>query len=231
MPKKLRVRKELKVLFLDIDGVLNSRQYDQETTYRRQAQWKLVGFLRNLALTLNVKVHRQLVPWLKDHGMTQAAGWAESRSFYYLTDLCQLDPTPCASLRMIMDQVPDLQVVISSDWRRWGDFLWKKALGKHGIDLSRIISVTPNHGEYGDGERVPIRLSSEPQRGHYIQAWLNKHHRVKTFVILDDRSDMYDLSYRLVQTNDSDGLLRSEAFKAVAMLKMPPQKKEEEQGE
>jgi hypothetical protein len=90
-----------------------------------------------------------------------------------------------------------VRVVISSAWRVGMKFnLLVDALAKAcEISPSYFIGVTG-------------RSARGPQRGHEIQAWLDAHPEVTTFMILDDDNDMVftPLLDSLVQTSWSLGL-------------------------
>lgn len=108
-------------------------------------------------------------------------------------------PVHVAVLNAIILTV-DARVVISSTWRRHYQEMLEE-LQKAGLK-GEILGATP----YLPGE----------QRGTEIQAWLNEHPEVESFVILDDDVDMGDLREYLVKTDTQDGLLAThipEVFK------------------
>lgn len=132
----------MKIIFLDIDGVLNSRKCYKEHQH----------------------------PPLNPYGQL---------------DLC---PIYCERLGSFLNQNPDIQIVVSSSWRRVNSLgqLKQKLSDALGINPDRIIDTTPALGI---------------ERGHEIQFWLDKQsERPLSFCILDDDDDMEHLSIALVQT-------------------------------
>ena len=115
-----------------------------------------------------------------------------------------LDEECVTILKRITDDT-DAAIVISSSWKyshKLNQF--QDMLGKFGI--SRVIGVTPNL----DGDWV---------RGQEIEKWIKENPSTKSFVILDDDSDMEPLMERLVQTDCEFGLTDKDADKAIDMLK------------
>lgn len=79
-----------------------------------------------------------------------------------------------ANFQFVLDQYPDVKVVISSTWRNLFTLEWLKAkLQSYHIDSSRVIGITPEDTLGGD-------------RGREIQWWLNKHKEVTHYIIIDD---------------------------------------------
>jgi hypothetical protein len=113
-----------------------------------------------------------------------------------------LDPQAVARLNRIAERT-QAKIVISSTWRI--------------IDpLERILDILQSHGFKGEiVGKTPV-LSGP--RGHEIQAWVTEHREVKSFVILDDRSDMDGVSKRLIQTTMADGLLDRHVEPACTVL-------------
>ena len=100
------------------------------------------------------------------------------------------------------------KIILSSDWRYDreppydADFLeLKNKLLEHGI---KIHGYTPIY--YGQ------------DRGFEINAWLNSHPKVKKFVILDDRCDMFPVKHRLVRTDPNIGLTDEDVEEAIWLL-------------
>ncbi len=113
-------------------------------------------------------------------------------------------PSSVEALNHIL-KVSGAQIVISSAWRigRTIEEL-RTIFNDQGIDGSKIIGLTP---------------ILRDKRGHDIDSWLKTARLpVKSFVIIDDNSDMEHHIGRLVQTTFEDGLEMSHAEKAIAML-------------
>ena len=78
-----------------------------------------------------------------------------------------------ATFQMLLDQYPDVKIVVSSTWRMIFtlDQLREK-LNEYHVDGSRIIDKTGQ--DYGGN------------RGVEIQNWLDNHPEVKHYIIIDD---------------------------------------------
>jgi hypothetical protein len=97
-------------------------------------------------------------------------------------------------------------LVISSAWRQHGLGYCKRFLQGLGVDSERVIGLTGT--ENGD-------------RGHQIQAYLNREPQIKQFVILDDWSDMGNLMNKLVKCSSFVGLTAKDVDLAVEILNQP----------
>jgi hypothetical protein len=119
----------------------------------------------------------------------------------------QFSPEACKNLNDLLTQEPDLNIVISSSWRKLGMDQCKRTLDKNGIDSSRVIDLTGN----------------EPEgRGKEIQDWLDRHPEVTSYVVLDDESsDMPKLLDRLVKPDRYIGLTKENVQQALDILKTP----------
>ena len=155
----------MKVLFLDIDGVLNSEQ--SAIYYNR----------------LNV----------------------ENGGFNDFS--C---PIARSNLHSILEELPDLKIVVSSTWRL-GETLesMRGVLAQLAlIKPDRVIGMTPS-------------LRGGKVRGDEIQAWLDANPGVERFVIVDDDSDMAHLMNSLVQTSWRHGLMRKDAVEIINRFYAP----------
>lgn len=112
----------------------------------------------------------------------------------------------CKNFQSLLDQVPDLKIVISSSWRHLGIDQCKQTLASNGIDSSKVIDIT------GD----------EPgERGGQIKAYLARNPQITHYVIIDDESDFTGLMDRLVKTNPHVGFTEADGKKALDILKKP----------
>lgn len=153
----------MKVVFLDVDGVLNSAAY----LYAAER------------------------------------AWPEGTPFEGNQHL-ELDPPAVARLNRIVRE-SGAKVVISSSWR----------FGNTPAEMQEILRRRGFEGEVvGDTPRD----GHGAVRGLEIQAWLDGHPGVESFVILDDDSDMAHLAPRHVRTRFSDGLLDEHVDAALAAL-------------
>lgn len=121
-------------------------------------------------------------------------------------DKCLYCPIAVSNLGWLLEELPDLKIVVSSSWRillPWHELmrlLTEKAL----IPADRIIGKT-DELDYHESKLV---------RGDEIQKWLDENTMkfgVESFAIIDDDSDMAHLKPYLVQTTSNDGLTFTKA--------------------
>lgn len=156
----------MKILFLDIDGVLNS-----------------VAFTKTI-------VRRSLI-----------------------ADPATIDPQAVALLQNFLNQYSDLKIVISSTWRKAHTLSELKNILLHsGLNSDLIIEYTP--------------VVHNAPRGAEIKQWLQTQNFKSNFpvtgiAILDDDTDMAELSPFLVQTNVEVGLQPADLPKVATTLQKP----------
>lgn len=177
----------MRLLFLDIDGVLNSAQSARLHARERE------------------RAKRGEPAWL------DALGRRALRD----DEFC---PIACSNLLTILEEFPDLYIVVSSSWRfgRTVDEL-KEVLAKAGIPKDRVIDKTP----YLSGK----------QRGVEIAHWMLQNtkvppgsimipiYQVSKWVILDDDSDMIGVRSHFIKTDYQVGLDFITARKVIDFLK------------
>lgn len=83
----------------------------------------------------------------------------------------------------------------------------------------RILTMLREHGF--SGEVVGKTPTLYGSRGGEIRAWLEGHHEVTSFVILDDRSDLEPLEVHHVHVDAQDGLLDAHVDAACVLLEDP----------
>lgn len=150
----------MKVLFLDIDGVLNSERYYHSD------EWK------NISSKIN--------------------NGEQKYSPHFLIDKKSIEV-----LNNLIKSMPDLSIIISSTWKRYGRYeQTKEYLIQNGFRFeSQIIDCTPELN------------SLKYCRGDEIQLWLNKHLDVSNYCIIDDDNDMLSTQLEnFVQINSEVGL-------------------------
>lgn len=152
----------MRVIFLDIDGVLNS----------------VSSFIYNNRLNLlglsDILTHQSLCP------------------------------IACSNLQYILEEVPDLKVVITSTWRKYHSLdELRNMFSKNTISSEKVIDATPAVSRY---------------RGEEIESFLNIHPEVTEFVILDDDTDMKPYRHRLVKTDSRNGLTFVDAENVIKMF-------------
>lgn len=107
----------------------------------------------------------------------------------------------------------DARICVSSTWRKHDNHLMR-LFEQLGMDMKRRwIGETP----VLESQRASGMWTS-PARGEEIKAWLDEHKEVSCFAIVDDNSDMGELSDRLVLTNGLTGMQQQDADKFVALL-------------
>lgn len=167
----------VRVIFLDLDGVLNSRDYMEN--------------------------RRRIPRPTRDH----------------------VDAVTVPRLNAITDRT-GAKIVISSTWRlqprpyRYPGPVeeLQRVLSAHGV-TGEIIGTTPwFHNQYSDDPEDDTGVVAGKERGHEIQAWLDRNPGVSSFVILDDDSDMVHLAHRHIKTSFALGLLDEHVERAVVML-------------
>lgn len=121
----------------------------------------------------------------------------------------------CANVQSILDKDPNVRIVVSSSWRRWGTEELRKILKEQGIDSTKVIGVTESEGGW-----VP------DNRAKQIKHWLKAHPEVKDFAVVDDYP-LPELDAHAVKTNGYVGLTPKDAETALKMLDGESQKKKE----
>ncbi len=115
------------------------------------------------------------------------------------------DPIACSNLQYILEELPDVQVVVSSTWRKFKTLSALQEIFKtNNILPERMIGTTPE--------------SENGYRGKEIETYLKEHPEVTKFVIIDDDSDMEPYMDRLVKTDSRNGLTWTDAEKVIEML-------------
>lgn len=153
----------MRVIFLDVDGVLNS----------------VSSFIYNNRLRLL--------------GLSQ--------DFSHET-LC---PIACSNLQYILEECLDVNLVISSTWRKYNTIEeLKEKLAECYICADRIVGVTP--------------VDMDRYRGTEIKEYVDAHPEIKAFVILDDDSDMKPYMDKLVKVDSRNGLTFTDAEKVIEKL-------------
>jgi hypothetical protein len=116
------------------------------------------------------------------------------------------NPNNMWCLKYILDNVPNLKIVLSTSWRNHFEInLFKELFQFYGLDAERIIGKTPK------------KFSSE--RVHEIHMWLDDQlHSPDTWVALDDHP-IFQLEYRDKQneylTDSWVGLTILDSFKII----------------
>jgi hypothetical protein len=123
---------------------------------------------------------------------------------------------PCIAVLNRITDATGAKIVLSTSWR------WPSQKGPQADELLRrwgatgeIIGSTPILESAWKPEN---KLWIGVPRGREIQAWLDEHTDVDSFVIIDDDGDMEHLCSRLIQTPFEIGLTEADADRAIEML-------------
>ncbi len=192
----------MKVIFLDIDGVICTTGNDIYLNRQyKQGYW--LNFKYNDMFYIIYNFFKKIIGLKRGDYLTY---------FYYkyFTDIFKLDPICCSNLQYILDHEPDVRIVVSSVWRSWGTKCLKKILKINGIDPNKVIDITTLKRIERDGHVL---------RGYQIEEWLNEH-IVEKYLIIDDDSDMTGNQLNnFVQTNSFNGLTFVDVEKCLKILK------------
>lgn len=183
----------MRVLFLDMDGVVNSARH--------------FGLEPKDAATGKVSKRS----WRRAKGIAKAQAKAKPPIF---------GSTERNFVNMIFPDTVELlnditrktgcAFVLSSSWRvPWHYTAVQRMLEWHGF-AGKLVDATPNG--------IPLPPEIDYERGHEIQAWLDDHPEVTSFAIVDDSDDMAHLVHRLVRTSYERGLERAHADKIIELL-------------
>jgi hypothetical protein len=116
-------------------------------------------------------------------------------------------PYCVAMLNDITNQT-DAKIVVSSSWRC-------------GSTVAELTDTLQRWGVTGEViGKTPLLRGKK--RGYEIQAWLDEH-PVKSFVILDDDSDMAHLKSSLVKCHSHHGIDTKQVAKALKVLQQEEQ--------
>lgn len=133
----------MKVIFLDFDGVLNSRQ-SFAFWHRKRDQKKWENELYE--------------------------SWKGTLHEYLAQEFC---PIATSNLSILIEKVPEAKIVVSSTWRILNDVpALKEILKPFPTVANRIIDRTPR-GEYKDGrimrgEEIKMWLDQHPKVTNYV---------------------------------------------------------------
>lgn len=115
------------------------------------------------------------------------------------------DPIASSNLQYVLEELSDVQVVVSSTWRLYKTLAALQEIFKtNNLLPERMIGTTPK--------------SESGYRGLEIEMYLKEHTEVTQFVIIDDDSDMEPYLDRLVKTDSRNGFTFTDAEKVIEMF-------------
>ena len=161
----------MKVIFLDIDGVMNSECFYRERYKKRWFKYNTYKFYIKSKLSY-------IFNWFKKKYSNEYIHKPIYDTFNYKFDFLKnkTDPTKWKWLSELCNEY-DYKICISSSWR--SKFIyeshWNDALMRLGFNDSIFIGITGNR---------------KNSRGLEIQEFLDSHSNIEDYVIIDDDSDM-----------------------------------------
>lgn len=180
-----------KVIFLDIDGVLNA-SHNYVKNWKSQKDW----------LEFSKKHQAEA----EELGITMAFHMPIQYSIGWLNELIE---------------ETGAKVVISSTWRGRGAAYMQKVLDFEGVVCDVIDETIYNHKQiYEDRVPLYDHFSDyDVLRGEQIKLWLSQHPEVKKYVILDDDSDMLlEQEDNFVHVDNEYGFTRHDFIEALSIL-------------
>lgn len=171
----------MKVIFLDIDGVMNSHVFYEERHKKRLRSWQHIKYLlKKPLIKIGLIKPRTSQNWITPKYMYTFKYQIERlieetcpQKWKWLSEFCNEN---------------DIKICISSVWKNhFGDEngriaeWWGDALIKLGFKEGTFVGIT--------GKRKKIR-------GEEIQEWLDNHPEVEDYAILDDDSDMLEEQFK-----------------------------------
>jgi hypothetical protein len=166
----------MKVIFLDIDGVMNSQIFYHERYHKlsakiRRGYWWCISWFR-LLLTGKRYTTYSLANYKPDpkhfefdYTFKRLVEETDKLKWKWLSEFCN---------------AYDYKICISSTWKNHfkDENDWNRSLIALGFREDIFVGITPN--------------SKDRIRGYEIKAWLDQNEDTESYAIIDDDSDMLD---------------------------------------
>lgn len=192
------MKKDKKIIFLDIDGVLNSNKTGHYY-HDKYGDNGFGGFFRSS-------------PW--SVGFGEVVENPTEEDIKWGQDLVD-------NLKRVVNET-GAEIVISSTWRQTHlPPAFVKMFKTYFFDDAPVIGATPRIYEIPKGIFPERKMSqySYPTRGYEIQYWLDNHPEVMTYCIIDDSSDFTERQKSFfVHTDYKVGFSSDDADKAIKIL-------------
>lgn len=116
-----------------------------------------------------------------------------------IKDWNRFDPKVVGYIKKLVEEFP-AKIVISSTWRFGAVKQLKNELKKS--NLNQFL-----HNDWGTPKVYP------PHRGEEIRMWLEKHHEITNYIIIDDDESILEKQMmRLIKTNINEGMTEEHYF-------------------